>query len=365
MVHQTILQISELSQKDLFKIPYTISNKVLMAPGVWNGVKYSAEDIKKAFENTDWNNKDIVSLIADHADKPLSINDWLGWIVKPRLIGDNIIGDLELYDEDTIVKLALAKAKFGISPRVKGIEDPENHEFKNFIFENFSVVTNPAVKKAYINLSEKLKGGKMTEKILQEETISEQENEELETEESIEEDLDKEEELSQKKILKKKKYPYPKEEKCKKKKYPEEEEEEMSDEDLLEVTINSDWTDFVARMRKKYPKMSLKDIAKAFKAKSKEDSELEEMTEEDLISRIEKLTNILRRKKKYPETEEDMKEKKINELSQKITEMEKRLNEPDPKSIMTQELSDKTSMTTTHASGVKGFAEFLQQEFLK
>jgi len=331
-----------------------------MAPGTWNGVTYTAGDIKQAYESTDWNNKDVVSLIADHEDKPLRINDWLGWVKKPRIEGDNLIGDLELYDEDIVVKLALAKAKFGISPRVKGMENPDNHEFKNFMFENFSVVTNPAVKKAYINLSS-MKGGKMTEKILQEETTNEledpvetEEESEEETEEENSESLEEEstEELQKKKYpyekLRKKKYPYPKEEACKKKKYPE---EEMSDEELLEITTNSEWTNFVGKMKKKYPKMPLSAIAKAFKTKSQTDAELEELSEEELIGKIEKLTSILRRKKKYPEEEEDMAEKKIKELSEKIAEIDKRLNEPDSKTAQTRELSQ--SHLDTSITGIK------------
>jgi hypothetical protein len=348
----TLFQSHELSKNDFIKIPTVISNKVLMAPGNWNGVSYSAEEIKKAFENTDWSDKDITSVILDHSDKPLKVSDWTGWVKNPRLEGDSLVGDLELYDEPVLIKLTQAKAKFGISPRVKGLE--ESGQFKNFTFENFSIVTNPAVKKAYINLSQKeMKGGKMESKEMNSEDAIEEETIENEAEEEVDEELSKKSKVN----------------KCgKKKKYPPEE-EVMSEEDILEVTTSSDWTDFVAQMRKKYPKMSLQDIAKAFKSKSKEDEELEQLSEEELLSRIGKLTGILSRKKKYPYPQEESKQikenKEVQELSQKITEMEKRLNEPDAKSVISQELSDKTRMVTPHTSGVQAFAEYLQKEFIK
>jgi len=153
MINEINPIIHELSESSDFKIPATISNVVLMAPGMWNDVHYSSDDIQEAFQNTDWGNKDVVSLIADHADKPLSVNDWLGWVKNPRLENDAVIGDLEIYDESSAMKLLKAKAKFGISPKVAGFED-DSRFFRNFTFENFSLVTNPACKKAYINLSE-------------------------------------------------------------------------------------------------------------------------------------------------------------------------------------------------------------------
>ena len=369
---------AELSKKDIVKIPTIIKNKVLMAPGPWNGVHYTAEEIRKAYENTNWKDKDVISVILDHADKPLSVHDWVGWVRNPRMVGDNLVGDLELYDENIIIKLLKAKAKFGISPRVKGIE--HNNEFRNFTFENFSIVTNPAVKKAYINLSQnKLKGGKMTEKELQEETeegveeepteVAEDTSEE-ETSESEEESetTEKTEELSKKK---KKKYPYPYKEKksaAKKKKYPypeEGDEEEMSDEEYLEITTMSAWTDFVKKMKKKYPKMPFKAIAAAFKKSKKADEELEELSEEELIEKIEQLTNILRRKKKYEalEQEEKSTEERLAEIEKKVKEL---AQEPNPQSIVgptetTKELASIYSAETQHHTpGVLAMTEYLK-----
>jgi len=373
MKSQTLNPVTfNLSKNDIVKIPYVIKNKVLMAPGKWNDTHYTNEEIRRAYENTDWSNKDVTSLILDHADKPLSVKDWVGWVKNVRLEGDNLVGDLELYDDDIIVKLVKAKAKFGISPRVKGIE--HNGELRNFTFENFSIVANPAVKKAYINLSDKkLKGGKMTEKELQEteesveETEDTAENEESEetAETSEEQEQAEEEETTKEMAKKKKKYKYP-EMKKRKKKYPYPYEEEMSDEELLEITQMSEWTDFVKKMKKKYPKMSFKDIAKAFKKSKEASEELEQLSDEELIEKINQLTEILRRRKKYKEPEEEEMSETEKKLSQEIEELKKRIDVPN--SIQAVETETKELAATPYdrdekhySNGVLAMADFVKK----
>ncbi len=352
-------QTEELSKKD-FKIPVVIKDKVLMAPGPWNGVHYTGDEIKRAFDNTDWKDKDNVSLILDHADKPLSVHDWVGWVRNPKMIGDNLLGDLEIYDENVLIKLLKAKAKFGISPRVKGIE--HNNEFRNFTFENFSIVTNPAVKKAYINLSQnKLKGGKMTEKELQENTEEETTEDDNSQESAEQEAAGESEDKEEIKEMRKKKED---DKKMKKKKYPNPEEDDVSDEEMLEITQMSSWTDFVKKMKKKYPKMPFKSIASAFKKSSKENQELEELSEEELIEKIEALTNILRRKKKYEKPDEEMSaEKRLSAIEEQVRRISE---EPGSKSIeSTQELSDKPIVLSKdenhHTKGVLEMASFLSK----
>ncbi|RLG11858.1 hypothetical protein DRN69_07290 [Candidatus Pacearchaeota archaeon] len=334
-----------------------------MAPGKWNDTHYTAEEIRRAYENTDWSNKDVISLILDHADKPLSVHDWVGWVKNVRMEGDNLVGDLELYDDNVITKLVKAKAKFGISPRVKGIE--HNGELRNFTFENFSIVTNPAVKKAYINLSEKkLKGGKkMAEKELQEteesveteqpeEEQNEQSTEEASKEEASEQPQETTKEMAKKKKAKKKKYPYPYD-------------EELSDEELFEIVTNSEWTDFVKKMKKKYPKMTFKDIAKAFKKSKEASEELEQLSDEELIEKINQLTEILRRRKKYKEPEEEMSQTE-KKLSQEIEELKKRLDAPN--SIQAVETQTKELAATPYdrderhySKGVLAMADFVKK----
>ena len=128
------------------RIPYLIKNKILMSPGIWNGFYYKDKTIKGAFDNTDWDSKEVVSLFLDHEDERSS--EWVGWVKNPRVDGEDVRGDLIIVDKATAIKL-YAGAKFGISPKVRGQE--EDGEMESFVFDNFSVVLNPAVKTAYIN----------------------------------------------------------------------------------------------------------------------------------------------------------------------------------------------------------------------
>ena len=128
------------------KLPYVMKNKILMSPGVWNGYFYSAGTIRLAFENTDWDQKEVRSLFNDHED--LRSREWIGEVRNVRMDGDDVIGDLYIVDKATAIKLAYG-AKMGISPKVTGRE--EAGEMLHFLFDNMSVVINPAVKTAYIN----------------------------------------------------------------------------------------------------------------------------------------------------------------------------------------------------------------------
>jgi len=127
-----------------------LKNKVLLSPGVWNGLDFSQEEIAKAFTTTDWTDKYNYALIYDHDEKAIN---WLGNVLNIRLEGDTLMGDLEILDEDLARKLTVGGAKLGISARVLGKEDEEG-KFVNFTFNNFSVVYDPACKNAYINLSQ-------------------------------------------------------------------------------------------------------------------------------------------------------------------------------------------------------------------
>jgi len=145
-------QIQEGASFDLDKltIPTTIKDKVLLAPGNWNGLEFSAGEIVKAFANTDWNDKKNYELIKDHDN---SVDSLVGYVRNIKLNNEGaIVGDLELWDEKMIKNLLVLKAKFGISAKVIGIE--MDGDFKDFTFNNFSIVDEPACKKAYINLSQ-------------------------------------------------------------------------------------------------------------------------------------------------------------------------------------------------------------------
>lgn len=143
-----------------------------------------------------------------------------------------------------------------------------------------------------------------------------------------------------------------------------EEEVEMSDEQLLEVATLAGWPEFVAAARKKDPKMSMKAIAKAFKGKNEEMSKLEELSEEEIVSRIEKLAAILKNKK--PQVNVSISDQatlgKIDALTTQVAELSERLNTPAPKSVQTsttEELSLQIDPSSHYSTGVNGMAAYL------
>ena len=135
----------------------TIKDRTILAPGFWNGRHYSKEEIIKCFNNTDWNDPDVISLIADHRDddkkgRPLTIRDWLGYTSNHYLTENGYIkADLNLCNPTLATQLIDGKAPFGLSPFVYGQYDTITNSQKNFIFKNTAVVVEPACKESYIN----------------------------------------------------------------------------------------------------------------------------------------------------------------------------------------------------------------------
>jgi len=132
------------------KLPYTLKKKMLATPGTWNGFVFTSDSIKKAYEKTDWEDKEIRSLFTDHEDR--KSKEWVGEVKNPFLENNTLYGDLVIVDKPTAIKLDYG-AKFGISPSIDG--DVDQSMIKEFTFNNFSVVINPAIKPAYINFAEK------------------------------------------------------------------------------------------------------------------------------------------------------------------------------------------------------------------
>ena len=134
-----------------------IKNRTILAAGFWNGRHYSQEEIEKCFDNTDWEDKDVISLIADHRDddakgRPLTLRDWLGFTSNHRLTKDGKIkADLNICNSNLAMQLIDGKAPFGISPFVFGKYDPVTKSQRDFIIKNNAVVVEPACKEAYIN----------------------------------------------------------------------------------------------------------------------------------------------------------------------------------------------------------------------
>jgi len=143
------------SQNLNIDLPTIIKDVVLMSPGTWNEAEYSAHEIQKAFQTTDWNDPTVTSLFLDHPENSNNAaGAWAGRVLNQRMTDNEVIGDLELWDTNTIIKLTMAKAKFGVSPRVIG-NDASDGAFKNFVFDNFSIVSKPAIDRAYIELAKK------------------------------------------------------------------------------------------------------------------------------------------------------------------------------------------------------------------
>jgi len=119
-----------------------------MSPGIWNNFYYSPEEIRNSFSKTDWKSKEVRSLFLDHVDN--MSKEWVGEIQNPRLVGDVVKGDLVIVDRPTAIKLAYG-AKMGISPKVTGQTEDGENVMHQFLYDNFSVVINPAVKTTWIN----------------------------------------------------------------------------------------------------------------------------------------------------------------------------------------------------------------------
>jgi len=150
--HPVVRQLAE--SVGGIELPLVIPNRILMSEGEWNGHYYSSEAIANALRATDWNDKSKKSLFLDHNDN--SVGALVGTVENLHMDGKHLKGDLYIWDLNTALKVAPDKGGFrvGISPRVRGLRN-RNNEMKTFLYENFSIVVNPAVKTAYINNAEK------------------------------------------------------------------------------------------------------------------------------------------------------------------------------------------------------------------
>jgi len=355
---QELTDALEMGVGTKIQIPYIIKNRKLMSEGKWNDYFYPANAIRKAYENTDWSDKRVVALYLNHSDNDAGA--WVGEIRNPRMKGSDLYGDLVIYDPNLAIKLAYGKPKFGISPKVRG--DANNRVIEDFVYENFSIVVNPAVKTTYLNKdNKKLYGGiyinqeeesVMAEEEKKEEPVQEAKPAQTETEEVKEtpaeepktekteeaktetteapaEGEKKEETVEEMAKKKKKEYPYP------------------------EADIKakmSEYTDFVKKFLKDHPEADFADAAEAWKKKKK----MNEMSEDELINALEEVLSQLK-KKKYPYPEKDKKLSQVVEkMSEKIKKLEEKLAEPD-KTVIQAELSE-----TGPKSWDESFMKYLQ-----
>ena len=112
--------------------------------------------------------------------------------------------------------------------------------------------------------------------------------------------------------------------------------------------------------------MTFKAMAEAFNKTEKASEELEELSDEEIVSKIEKLTSILSRRTKYKEPVKEMTETE-KKLSEELKIIKEKLDEPGAKSV---ELSSGKAQTfpgifdedsVHHSPGVLGMANFIKQ----
>jgi len=321
------LMINSSELLNNLEIPITIKNQLLISPGNWNNSTYKPNEIQDAYLNTDWNDKSNFSLYLDHKDtQGEGAENWVGYVKNMKIVDKSLHGDLEVWNPMLAVYLTKAKAKFGVSATLKGQEDEKNI-MRDFHFESFSIVTNPACKDAYINLSQKERSNERRLKII---TMAEEvENKEQQTDEEKAKAEEKPEEPKEDEPKKP--------EEMKKEKLPSPDKEEMSEDNVMNMLESMDvkelsaWTDFVKKMRGKYPNISFKDIAKAYKSGKKNSEELEEMNDVELIEKLSQINDILRLRKLAEITETP--EQKIEKLNNQVKELQQKMNEPERKTL--------------------------------
>ena len=152
----------KISVKDM-ELPVVYKDATLFSPGVHNGLVYTPEAIRKAFEKTPWNNYTL-SLYLDHRDnyiynpatgqrdRPVDaeVRYYAGYVDNLRLERDDgiIRGDIYVTDLETALKLKLG-AKFGISPAGKAYT--KGKEVRDMVIQNWALVVNPAQKTTFLN----------------------------------------------------------------------------------------------------------------------------------------------------------------------------------------------------------------------
>jgi len=152
-------QMEEVEDINDIDLPMRIPDIPMMTPGRWNNIEWTADEIEMALNNTTFesqmeNEGEIEqnnALFFEHDDR--DARAWIGEVENIRMEevegeGKGVVGDLVIVDEEAAKKLAYG-AKFGISAKVSGRTDGD--VMRNFSFENFSLVLNPAVKTTFIN----------------------------------------------------------------------------------------------------------------------------------------------------------------------------------------------------------------------
>jgi len=148
--------------KDVLKEPaLIIYDQIMLTPGVWNGVKFTSDQIKLGISNTDWTNPENYALIDYHPkDKVIpSATSWQGYFdsISYKTLEDGVqkegmYGDLYIYDPVLASKLLSRKSPLAVS--IDASYARSNYGATSLKFTNTALVYRPGCKDAYIQLED-------------------------------------------------------------------------------------------------------------------------------------------------------------------------------------------------------------------
>jgi len=156
---ETVEKLSAEEAKSLeerVSVPYRVEDVTVLSPGEWNGLQWTASELKEAVSRTDFDlsqergdkTPPNSSLYYDHEDR--SADNWIGNVENVRVDGNgDVKTDLVITDKQLAINLEYG-APFGVSPKADGLIDDQK-KMQDFRFENFSMVVNPAVKTTWLN----------------------------------------------------------------------------------------------------------------------------------------------------------------------------------------------------------------------
>lgn len=143
-----------------------IYDQLMLTPGIWNGIKFSRNEIKSGIENTDWTNPENFALINYHpkqlsngrSEIPLSTS-WEGYFdkISYKTLDDGVdkegmYGDLYIYDPILASKLISGKSPLAVS--IDANYSPSPYGASRLGFTNTALVYRPGCKDAYIQLED-------------------------------------------------------------------------------------------------------------------------------------------------------------------------------------------------------------------
>jgi len=155
---ETVEKLSADEVKDLeseVSVPYRVEDVTVLSSGEWNGLNWTASELRSAVENTDFDMSQERgdetppngSIFFDHKDR--TADQWVGRVENVRMEGNDVKSDLIITDKQTAMNLEFG-APFGVSPKADGMVNQQG-TMRDFTFENFSLVANPAVKTTWLN----------------------------------------------------------------------------------------------------------------------------------------------------------------------------------------------------------------------